>query len=502
MIPPLDPTTSYDRVECALEPISTPAHIQPHGCMIVCDSELRVIAVSQNVEHELGLAAQQVLGHPVQAVAGVGASSLAQAVPSGNPPGFVPPRQIRIGGVEFVGMAFATRDGFRVIELEPGRLDAGHVIQLRTLIGPTLTDAIVDSGSIEESLTLVCSALRNAIGVNRTLAYKFLPGWHGQVVAESVAHGQPRFLNHHFPASDIPAQARELYRRNLVRVIRTRDYDPVPLVGMNEDAIRFDMTPSWLRSVSPVHRAYLKNLGVQSSLSLSIVTEGRLWGLIALHHDEPLDIPFSTRQALELLAQSVAIRLEGVFKHESHAARERVSGLFKAASLATPHEHPVFESVNSDGCAVIRGDHISTHGFTPAPTCIREVRHLLLRKPTAFPAAVNGVRWLQLESGDDFGFIAVPIPDEPRNFVIWFRRTIQKSLAWAGDPTAFQTGVDLSPRASFETWREVKSGTCPDWTDSDQASASQCLIEIQRDPGLLCVFDAEEKRPRSDGARP
>ena len=153
--------------------------------------------------------------------------------------------------------------------------------------------------------------VRALTGFDRVMVYRFAPDGSGEVVAESAKSGIGSFLGLHYPATDIPKQARALYLRNLLRVITDIEAEPVPILPpADEHGQPFDLSLSVLRSVSPIHIEYLRNMGVRASMSISIVVEGEFWGLIACHHYSPRCPSFERRSVAELFAQMFAMRLE------------------------------------------------------------------------------------------------------------------------------------------------------------------------------------------------
>jgi light-regulated signal transduction histidine kinase (bacteriophytochrome) len=192
------------------------------------------------------------------------------------------------------------------------------------------------------SETELCQALTEQIkvltGFNRVLLYRFDEAGHGTVLCEQTDNTLPSYLDLRFPASDIPQQARALYIEKTVRIIPDASYVPSPLHGLNGRPIHLlDLSLSILRSVSPVHLEYMRNMGTMSSMSVSIVCEGKLWGLISGHHAQLRRVPYLVRSACDLLTPLVATQLNSIASSASlhqmdhfHAVQRRMLTLMAA----------------------------------------------------------------------------------------------------------------------------------------------------------------------------
>lgn len=149
------------------------------------------------------------------------------------------------------------------------------------------------------------------------MVYRFAEDGSGEVVAETCKPGIGSFKGLHYPASDIPVQARELYKRNLLRVIADVDAVPVAIEPAHDEKGQLlDLSYSILRSVSPIHIEYLKNMGVRASMSISILVDGELWGLFACHHYSAKSPTFEIRSVCELFSQMYSLRLESCERKE------------------------------------------------------------------------------------------------------------------------------------------------------------------------------------------
>lgn len=280
-----------DLSNCDKEPIHIPGAIQPHGAMLVVDDDLLITRVSANIEAFLGRSPTQLLGSSISdELLGDGVTSkLRQSLESHrvdllNP---IPLRDHRFDCI-------VHRSGPHIIfEIEP-RPEGAVPESLFAVAAQTAMSNLLALGKLQDVLDRAVCEIRRLTGFDRVMAYRFAADFHGKVVAEDKRDDWESYLTLHYPASDIPAQARRLYALNPIRLIVDVDYKPVQLVGgQGEPAI--DMSHAALRSVSPIHCEYLANIGVHASMSISLMVEGKLWGLIACHHSEPLHLSFATR---------------------------------------------------------------------------------------------------------------------------------------------------------------------------------------------------------------
>lgn len=480
-------TTGVDLTDCDREPIHIPGAIQPHGALIaVTEPGLVTTIVSANVGDVLGVTADDLLGAPLEQALGTDlADGLYDALRHDsladvNPLLVTGPRDQPLEAVVH------RSDGLLVIEIEPRRRTGG-VGQLyrRLRIG-------LDGLQTARSQQAVCDTLADVIaqltGLDRVMVYRFAPDDHGEVVSEVVRSDWPPYLGLHYPASDIPVQARALYVRNRLRIIARRDYAPAPLrPEINPLTGRpLDLSDSVLRSVSPIHLAYLRNMGVEASMSLSLVRDDRLWGLVACHHGDPIHLPFDVRAACELLTRVAATQLGSVLQLEAAERRERAAGRIGdvvrqavAAGDATASlvsgSATLRDIVASAGAAVVSGGRCLTVGRTPDEDAVLAlVAALPPTEPgcslatTSVPQLVGGV-----DTGTLTGVLAVPLSERAGSWLLWFREEAVQEVRWGGDPAKAVAEVDggLRPRASFDLWSEQVRGHSRPWTPADRAAA-------------------------------
>jgi two-component system, chemotaxis family, sensor kinase Cph1 len=478
--------------ECAREPIHIPGGIQPHGVLISVDDQCKVLQISGNIGQFAELTPEGCLGEPLDDVIGRAAAERARGGLK---------RLARDGAAIHVGNAIIEgwrhaepmavvvhrHDGLFFVELEPAHDLADVFSTMYPLVRSFVTE-VQSMHTVEQLCQFAANEIQRITGFGRTLVYQFDDEGHGHVLAEAVSEGYPSYLNQYFPASDIPPQARELYRRNRIRLISNADYEAAPLVpALHPRTGRAtDLTYASLRSVSPVHLQYMRNMGTLASMSMSILVDEKLWGLISCHHETPRLPPFEVRTACEHVAQIVSLQIEArETQAEAHYRLELRRMLSKLLSSMANTDSFVEALVNdatdllgftrSSGAAVIFEGRTSLIGVTPNAHSVTAL-----------------VDWLDNQSEDVVmsdrasedcpalrdapeiaGFLAVSISKIYRNYVIWFRREVVQTIEWAGDPRAKLNTLSpsLSPRLSFETWTDVVRDRSLPWRPAEREIA-------------------------------
>ncbi|CAN5306027.1 HWE histidine kinase domain-containing protein [soil metagenome] len=480
---------------CDREPIHIPGAIQPHGVLLVLDRDtLEVrhaagdVAGLIGVETWLDRSAGAVLGDAL-------AQRIAILTASGATGGFVGVLHARGRGLD-VSVNLGLQGDRLLVEIEPG-LDqplAGSQILAHLEAAAAAFErcpglkTLYDRAAVE---------FRRLTGFDRVMVYRFGDEDAGEVVAENRAsHVQP-FLNHRFPASDIPKQARALYVRNLVRVIPNADYTPAPLLPAPDTDL--DMSDCALRSVSPVHLRYLHNMGVTASASVSIVKDGRLWGLIACHNETPRLLPYDIRAACRALAGGLARQIKA--KEEAETYRERLrlralcDDLVDAVSRADngdlaleEHSRDLLRLADSDGAVIFRDEAIETAGRCPPHMALALLRDWLLEADAGGAVATDCAESLFPDIGPfrglASGLMGVIIERAPLLAILWTRAEQVETVRWAGEPVKATTadGV-LTPRASFEAWTETVRGRSRPWTAAETGAAVRLrneLVDLRR----------------------
>jgi two-component system, chemotaxis family, sensor kinase Cph1 len=475
-----------DLTDCDREPIHAPQAIQPHGLLLVLNAETLTIEQGAGLIEQLtGKSAW--LGQDVAVLLGDVIGRRLSGMAQTSETGFAG-RWRAANRLEYDVVVHYARDQGRadgqdrmLVEIEQSSQQARLGVELIARIDAAGA-ALERAASVQTVCERAAEAFRSLTGFERVMIYRFLDDEAGQVVAESRATGAGSFLNHHFPATDIPRQARALYLRNPVRVIPDSRYAPQPLRPVAPGEEPLDMSDSGLRAVSPVHIQYLKNMGVRASASVSIIVDDALWGLVACHSTTPHLLPYELRVACTTLARGLARQLKTKADAELYRERVRLRRLEDElivrlstdrdldAALAE-HAGQLTDLVGADGLAIVRGDQIACFGYTPPEAAVRRLSDWLHQQPGLRPVASSALSALLPEAeawrAHASGLLAVRLAGEQPLSLLWFRSEILETVRWAGDPsTAVKSTASgaLTPRASFEGWSQTVTGRARRWS--------------------------------------
>ncbi len=483
-----------DLTNCERELIHLAGSIQPHGFLLVLrDADLVVVQASANAA--AGLGADALLDRSLGDLTGDLASvlrKLADSTDLSEPVAFT--CHVTVGGSAraFEGAVFRQPGGLLVAEFEQLE-DSALQPSAKSLLGQVgaAVQRFSSSPNLGTLTDAVVQCVREMTGYDRVMVYRFDPDGHGKIIAEARDPRLESLLGHHYPASDIPQRARDLYIRNRVRVLSDVHYEPVPLVPrlLPQSGSELDMSLSYLRSMSPLHIQYLKNMGVTATLVISLVREGRLWGLIACHHYTPRRVRYPVRAACGLLAEVIATRIAAIenYTHAQVAILVRrleqrlveatsVEGDWRLALFRNPRT--LLQPLEATGAALFYEGEILTAGEVPSTPELRALREWVERQGTDQLFGCSSVARanpaLDSLTATASGVLAVRLSRGQPDFLMWFRKEQLQTLTWAGDPTKPVIGNDpreLSPRRSFAAWSELVRGTALPWSSAEFALA-------------------------------
>lgn len=476
-----------DLSNCEREEIHLAGSIQPHGALlVVSEPDYIVVQASANAAKFLNL--EQITG---KALADLEGDLLVRILPHLSPTSQGMPIAVRcrIGrpSSEFDGLLHRPPDGGLVIELER----AGPSIDFTRQIASAL-QKVRTASSVRSLCDETAALFQDRTGYDRVMVYRFDDDGHGEVFSERRRPELEAFLGNRYPASDIPQMARRLYERTRVRVLVDVNYAPIPLQPRHSPLTGrdLDMSLCFLRSMSPIHLQYLKNMGVGATLVVSLVVGGKLWGLIACHHYEPRFIHFELRAVCELLAEAIAMRiaaLESFAQSQAELFVQRLEqrmieaisreGDWRAAIFDTSQS--ILQPLGAGGSALIYEGQVTTAGEVPGTQEIREISAWLDSSPPSsiFSTASLGLDEVRFAGMTQVasGIMVAPISNNPGEYLIWFRPERVRTVTWGGDPLSpFVIGdnpLDLSPRRSFAKWHQVVEGTSEPWVLADVAAA-------------------------------
>ena len=478
-----------DLSNCEREQIQLAASIQPHGALIVLsEPDLVVIQASENARSLLRLD-RDPIGCPLVDLVPILAARVRSRLDDdlGQIPLVLRTPVEAHPGRDFDAIVHRPPAGGLVVELEP----SGAAVDLSGRINAAL-QTIIASASLRSLCDDAARIFKSISGYDRVMVYRFDDEGHGEVFSEQREPELDAYLGNRYPDSDIPQIARRLYERNRIRLLVDVDYEPVrlhprasPVTG--ED---LDMSLCSLRSMSPIHIQYLKNMGVGATLVASLLVGGRLWGLIACHHRGPRFVQYEIRAVCELLAEAVATRIAALESFVQAQAELSVRRLEQRMVEAISREgdwtsalfddhRTLLQSVDAAGAALLCDGRILTTGDVPGTRDLREIGAWLDAQPQRAVMATASLRRdeprLAYLTPVASGILAAPVSSCTGEYLIWCRPERVRTVTWGGNPfkPAF-SGEDpsqLSPRRSFAQWHQVVEGTSDPWTSANLATA-------------------------------
>ncbi len=488
-----------DLTNCERELIHLAGSIQPHGVLLVLrESDFQVMQASANTDAMFGVATDGLLNRSVGVLGGNIQAQL-RTVHAALCLAERRPLRCHIDHAlvrrEFEGTVHSHVGGRIIVELEllPA-LDAESIDVVNATLNKKIVNAVqqISSALSVPALTdIVVTNFREITGYDRVMVYKFDPDGHGEIVAETRDEKLESLLGHHYPATDIPQRARELYIRNRARVLVDAQYDPVPIVPLllPDTQTELDMSLCYLRSMSPLHIQYLKNMGVTATLVVSLVRERQLWGLVACHHYSPLPVAYGIRAAAELLGEVISTRiaaLENYVQGQVDVLLRRLElrlidatstdGDWRAALFQQPRA--LLQPLEATGVALVHDGDVMTAGDVPATPDLRALTRWMATQATDALFSCSSISRenpaLASISPTASGVLAVQLSPSQPDFLMWFRPEQVSEVKWAGDPSKPMLDNDpltLSPRRSFAVWSEIVRGSAVRWTKADTVLA-------------------------------
>ncbi|GGM97738.1 histidine kinase [Dyadobacter beijingensis] len=499
---------------CESEPIHIPGSIQPHGFLLgIRKGGSRIEFCSANSAEYIAYTPEQILGKQIREVF---PEEQAAAFAVYAQKGFIDSAQPFV--FELNGTPFNTTvhesGGNVIMELEPF---PDGTLQLPNLYNQTrnFVSIMEKSSGLLDLCQEIADATRSITGYDRVMIYRFDHEYNGEVIAESKREDLVSFANQKYPHTDIPVQARELYIRNPLRMIADISYTPVPLLTIDDSADKgnhsLDLSLSVLRSVSPIHIEYLKNMGVGATLTISLLQNQKLWGLIACHHYSPKILPHYTRLSALLqghfLTSQIAVREVAeeynIGEEVDKALVEALTSLHETENfMEVSHQLPsLLKLANASGAAIFYDGVLYTNGDVPAeqdllqlfrfladayPNKSFETDHLSEFYPEAKKLSkyAAGVVYHSMVSGENDG-------------ILWLRKEKVETINWAGNPDKAvlpnEDGVRLSPRKSFELWMEVVKNKSLPWRRSELNAASSFSYALQKHINYRVIRTQEDK---------
>jgi len=468
---------------CEREAIHLVGSVQPHGVLLGLDECFVIRYCSENADTLFAMPWTELMGksfndfigqdtaEKIRTLDGLGdwRSSAVMRLTLETP-----------GGTATHDAAISSNGSTWLVELEVALPDQSELfsqmfVPTRDLLWQL--DAEQDLGTYTSK---VAELVRLATGYDRVMMYKFDSNWDGEVIAESRSEQTRSYLGNRFPASDIPAQARALYTRNLTRVIA--DVNAVPagihLPEHGGSAAPLDLTYSAYRSLSPVHLEYLRNMGVTATLTISLIQDGKLWGMLACHHKSPKPVTLRERELYELIGKTISIKLSDLKHHEEKRLKERVSRflldvpLNNLADLPESTTDELMSIVEATGVVLVSNGCRHVYGHTPSPDQLVELEALLRQHEPEKVFHTDELAGIYPESAQyadsACGILLSPLDNALENYVLWCRGRVTHTRHWAGKPhkelSRTNDGYRISPRQSFENWTQTYHNKSAPWT--------------------------------------
>jgi len=483
---------SVDLTNCDKEPIHIPGKVQSHGFLIAVDkSSLNIAYTSENVGLFIKETARNILDKPLsilnnlieQESPGLNIEDLVKLGAIKKSFDAISPHLLEIGGSSFY-LIISPSHNHWLLEFEPVTLQ----YDIQGSIGKSAS-LMLKGKSVSALLKGAAIEVKKLINYDRIMIYKFLDDGHGEVVAEEKEDNLEPFFGLHYPASDIPKQARDLYKLNLTRLIADVNTEDSPIITFLEDQ-PLDLTNGSLRAVSPIHIQYLKNMGVYSSFSISLISHGELWGLIACHNYSPKFIDYKAREGSKLIGQILSSALEyrqeeedlefvEKFKDTTNKLTEYLNRDKNLIEAITGHKETILDVTQASGAAVIFENNLYTIGTTPKQEDIYDLAKWLRETSDETIYYTHRLSEIYLPAKKykniASGILACTISKDPDEVIIWFKPEQISTVNWAGNPDKTATSLEnglltLSPRKSFETWSQIVNNTSERWLAEEVSS--------------------------------
>jgi light-regulated signal transduction histidine kinase (bacteriophytochrome) len=517
-----------DLSNCDLEPIHIPGYIQPHGILLALqEPELTILQISNNTFNFWGLHPEQLLGRNLSCLLDSVQINLLKQFLAQEHISIVNPIKfhIKLGeqSLYFDGIIHRSQE-ILILELEPelstaekGNFRFYHLLKQSML-------RLQCTSNLSEITQIIVEEVRKITGFDRVMVYRFNENWHGQVIAEDKQEYLTSYLGVYYPASDIPAQARKLYTQNWLRLLPDANYQPAAIVPRNNPLTQepLDLSESVLRSLSPLHIEYMHNMGVKASMSISLIKNKKLWGLIACHHQSPKYIPYEIRHACEFLGQIISLELgsteeikDAEYKLQLKSCHSKLVEYMSAEKNfidgLIKYQPNLLNLVNAEGAVVCFQGEYFTIGNTPEKEDIESlvvwVSHNL--QAEIFSTDSLSQVYPEAERMRDIasGLMVLSIAQTQQNYVLWFRPEVIQTVDWGGNPhkpieVNGNGDLHLSPRKSFKIWKERVQLKSTPWKPCEIEAAlelrSAIISVVLRKADELAQINIELERSNNE----
>ncbi|MGL5793626.1 MAG: GAF domain-containing protein, partial [Waterburya sp.] len=505
---------NVDLTNCDREPIHIPNLIQPHGVLLAVSAvDYRILQVSFNTDQMLGIEPQELLNKPLGELVG---SKQLEAIQDCLSESFeqINPIPIKLTcnhkTVTFDGIVHGNGE-IIIVEFEPSKPSPNiDFFNFYKLVKNPI-NRLQNTRTLEELCQAITQEIKKLTEFDRIMVYRLDEEGSGTVIAEVANSELEPFLGLRYPATDLPKQAKYLYTLNYLRFIPDATYKPVNITPqLNPQTNQpLDMSMSVLRSVSPLHTEYLANMGVAASMTISLLKNKQLWGLIACHHNTPKQVPYEIRTVCEFIGQVVSFELVAKEDHQDLDYKmklksmqsqfvEAISQAVELETGLTQNPTHLLDLVDAGGVALSFGDKITLIGNTPDKEFItamlpwletqfnQEVVYETNSLAQVYPPAEQ---YKQVASG----LLALMISRVQKTFILWFRPAVLQTVNWGGNPNKpveieEDEVIRISPRKSFAKWQETVRLKSLPW----KACEVEAAIELRSSIVSVVLRKADE----------
>ncbi|NRT10593.1 ATP-binding protein [Flavobacterium sp. 14A] len=495
---------------CGDEPIHIPGSIQPHGFLLAIDSSTSIITVcSANCQEFIGITHEQALGKSLSQLFDTAILDFIESFKVEDT------KQVRtinytLKETDYI-ISIHRSVAEIIIEFEPLHAQFDEKNSLYNS-SKKLLSYIENTNSLLDLAAVVALGIKEITKYDRVLVYRFDKDYNGEVIAESKEAHLDSYLGLHYPHTDIPAQARDLYLRNHLRIIGDVDYVPVPLFKLEtKESTRLDLSLSVLRSVSPIHIEYLKNMEVASTLTISLLHKNKLWGLITCHHSEPKYLSEEIKSAVKLHGHFITSQIDVRLLNEEFeiagkataALDDLISKRFELERTDIQHlieNESVLKLCNSAGFTAIIADKVYGVGKTPSEENTKRLALFLSEYVKGDHFQTDSL----LSISNDLSFISSYFPginyyslNNETDCIIWYREEYIKDIFWGGDPKISDDSIErLTPRKSFAKYADSIKNHSRVWLKSELSTTTNFHNFLQIQLRTILLLEEKENQKR------
>ncbi|GGF22621.1 ATP-binding protein [Hymenobacter cavernae] len=489
-----------DLTNCDREPIHIPGAVQPYGFLLCLDEQtLRIVQASENTLTMLGIPAEELVGNSMERL--LTAERVAEIEQLRDTltenARLLGTRLDYVDGQPFYKIILHRYDQLLWLEFEPVTESPANGVDL-----PFLNDALgkmLAATKVLEFCQYTVEQVRLITGFDRVAIYRFAEDESGEIIAEAKHEDLDPWLGLHYPATDIPKQARAMYLKNWLRFIPDASYTPARLLPVNKPGANRppDMTYSVLRSVSPIHLEYLHNMGSAATMTISLIRDGQLWGMVTCHHRTPRLVSYELRDLCQFIGKTFSALIKTKEQHDEQEYQlriretqvrllEHVSSNDDFVAGLYQQKPTLMDVFDCGGAAICFDGDIITLGLAPTKGQIQDLLAWLQENVQADVFYTNSYAQLN-PAGVEVrpvasGFIAISLADAPGNYILWFRPEVLQTVTWAGQSQKVERLADgqvfLSPRQSFEAWKQLVESTSAPWKAIEVEAAREIRLHI------------------------